>query len=169
MVNENKNITKVCSFYVSEWHLITMLLPHINKTINERNKVTTILEDDAQEKVEILLNKIKIENANNIININWRKKDVSNIKIEELELEETEDIDNEIIIAGSIEYINEANDLIEDYVKNNDFKGRIKIINCYLAEENLNIKEILNDHRAVLNTAGERTTKEFMKSINMVK
>ncbi len=169
MVNENKNITKVCSFYVSDWHLITMLLPHINKTINERNKVTTILEDDAQEKVEILLNKIKIENANNIININWRKKDVSNIKIEELELEETEDIDNEIIIAGSIEYINEANDLIEDYVKNNDFKGRIKIINCYLAEENLNIKEILNDHRAVLNTAGERTTKEFMKSINMVK
>lgn len=169
MVNENKNITKVCSFYVSDWHLITMLLPHINKTINERNKVTTILEEDAQEKVEILLNKIKIENANNIININWRKKDVSNIKIEELKLEETENIDNEIIIAGSIEYINEANELIEDYVKNNDFKGRIKIINCYLAEENLNIKEILNDHRAVLNTAGERTTKEFMKSINMVK
>lgn len=169
MVNENKNITKVCSFYVSDWHLITMLLPHINKTINERNKVTTILEEDAQEKVEILLNKIKIENTNNIININWRKKDVSNIKIEELKLEETENIDNEIIIAGSIEYINEANELIEDYVKNNDFKGRIKIINCYLAEENLNIKEILNDHRAVLNTAGERTTKEFMKSINMVK
>lgn len=169
MVNENKNITKVCSFYVSDWHLITMLLPHINKTINERNKVTTILEEDAQEKVEILLNKIKIENANNIININWRKKDVSNIKIEELKLEETENIDNEVIIAGSIEYINEANELIEDYVKNNDFKGRIKIINCYLAEENLNIKEILNDHRAVLNTAGERTTKEFMKSINMVK
>ncbi len=169
MVNENKNITKVCSFYVSDWHLITMLLPHINKTINERNKVTTILEEDAQEKVEILLNKIKIENANNIININWRKKDVSNIKIEELKLEETENIDNEIIIAGSIEYINEANELIEDYVKNNDFKGRIKIINCYLAEENLNIKEILNAHRAVLNTAGERTTKEFMKSINMVK
>ena len=169
MVSENKNITKVCSFYVSDWHLITMLLPHINKTINERNKVTTILEEDAQEKVEILLNKIKIENANNIININWRKKDVSNIKIEELKLEETENIDNEVIIAGSIEYINEANELIEDYVKNNDFKGRIKIINCYLAEENLNIKEILNDHRAVLNTAGERTTKEFMKSINMVK
>lgn len=169
MVNENKNITKVCSFYVSDWHLITMLLPHINKTINERNKVTTILEEDAQEKVEILLNKIKIENANNIWNINWRKKDISNIKIDELELEGTEKTDNEIIIAGSIEYIDKANKLVEDYIKENDFKGRIKIINCYLAEENLNIKEILNAHRAVLNTAGERTTKEFMKSINMVK
>lgn len=166
MVNENKNITKVCSFYVSDWHLITMLLPNINKTINERNKITTILEEDAQEKVEILLDKLKIENAKRIINIDWRKKDINNIKTEDFKLDSTKD-ENEIIIAGSNSFINKANELIEEFAKK--FNGKIKIINCFQAEKELNIREILNNHRAVLNTAGEKKTTEFMKSIRMVK
>ena len=27
------NIERLCSFYVSDWHLVTMLLPYINKQI----------------------------------------------------------------------------------------------------------------------------------------
>lgn len=166
MVNENKHITKVCSFYVSDWHLITMLLPNINKKINERNKITTILEEDAQEKVEILLNKLKIENANKIMNIDWRKKNINNIKIEDLKLADTGE-ENEIIVAGENSFINKVNELIEDFAKT--FKGKIRIVNCFQAEKELDIRNILNNHRAVLNTAGERTTTEFMKSISMVK
>ena len=30
-------IEKICSFYVSDWHLVTMLLPYINKEINEKD------------------------------------------------------------------------------------------------------------------------------------
>ena len=29
-------IEKICSFYVSDWHLVTMLLPYVNKEINEK-------------------------------------------------------------------------------------------------------------------------------------
>lgn len=163
MVNDNKNITKVCSFYASDWHLITMLLPHINKTIDEGAKITTILEEDAQDKVETLLQKLKLDNTKKILNINWRKKELDNINIENNNNEKLE-----FIISGSSEYINKANELIENYVKTKEIKSEIKIINCYFAEENLDIKEILNNHKAVLNTAGEKTTAEFMKSISMI-
>lgn len=163
MVNENKNITKVCSFYASDWHLITMLLPHINKTIDVGAKITTILEEDAQDKVETLLQKLKLYNTKKILNINWRKKELDNINIENDNNEKIE-----FIISGSSEYINKANELIENYVKTKEIKSEIKIINCYFAEENLDIKEILNNHKAVLNTAGEKTTAEFMRSISMI-
>lgn len=168
MVNENKNITKVCGFYMSDWHLITMLLPNINKLINKGNEITTILEEDAKEKIEILLSKIKIENANKITSINWRKRNIENIKPEELEIGKKENAEKTIIIVGSEEYIAKANCLVEGYIKEKE-NVNLKIINCYSAQKKLNIKEILDNHKTVLNTAGERTTKEFMKSINMVK
>ena len=44
-------IKKICSFYVSDWHMITMLLPHVNNAINNKTKITTILEDDYKDKI----------------------------------------------------------------------------------------------------------------------
>ena len=77
MVNINKNIKKVCSFYVSDWHLTTMLLPHINEKINEGVKITTILENDLRENMETLLGKLKLKNTEKILNIDWHKtKDI---------------------------------------------------------------------------------------------
>ena len=32
-MNKESNFIKLCSFYVSDWHLVTMLLPYINKKI----------------------------------------------------------------------------------------------------------------------------------------
>ena len=32
-------IKKICSFYVSDWHLVTMLLPYINRQIDEKAKI----------------------------------------------------------------------------------------------------------------------------------
>ena len=41
MADINKNLKSICSFYASEWHLVTMLLPNldqkINKGFNKRN------------------------------------------------------------------------------------------------------------------------------------
>ena len=40
-----KNCTeRLCSFYVSEWHLVTMILPYINKELNEKAKIINITE-----------------------------------------------------------------------------------------------------------------------------
>ena len=69
MVNINKNIKKVCSFYVSDWHLTTMLLPHINEKVNEGVKITTILENDLRENIEKLLRKLKLKNTEKILKI----------------------------------------------------------------------------------------------------
>ena len=42
------DVEKICSFYVNEWHLVTMVLPYINKEINEKANITTILENDIE-------------------------------------------------------------------------------------------------------------------------
>ena len=66
MVNINKNIKKVCSFYVSNCHLATMLLPHINEKINEKVKITTILEESLQVEMKMLLEKLELNNKEKI-------------------------------------------------------------------------------------------------------
>lgn len=166
MVSANANISRVCSFYVSDWHFITMLLPHINKKIDEGAKITTILEEDAQERVETLLKKLKLENTKKIIDIDWRKKDIDYANIKKVF--NTKRQDKEIIVSGTVEYINRVNNIIEEYVSQNKIKDEIKIINCYYVTDNLNINEILDYHKAVLNTAGEKSVKDFKRSISMM-
>ena len=39
MIVQNKNIEKMCSFYVSEYHLEMILVPFINKKIEEKENV----------------------------------------------------------------------------------------------------------------------------------
>ena len=34
MEKVSRKTTKLCSFYVSDWHLVTMLLPYLNEEIN---------------------------------------------------------------------------------------------------------------------------------------
>ena len=163
MVRKSENLKKVCSFYVSDWHFITMLLPYINKAINEEAKITTILENNTQNKVESLLNNLKLKNAEKILNIDWSKKELSNININKL-------INNqeiEIIVSGSEEYISKVNKMIEKYMEKENSK-EVKIINCYYADSKLNIKEILQEHEMVLNTAGEKDVKEFLEEIKAV-
>ena len=163
MVRKSENLKKVCSFYVSDWHFITMLLPYINKAINEETKITTILESDTQNKVETLLNNLKLKNTEKILNIDWSKKELSNININKL-------INNqeiEIIVSGSEEYISKVNKMIEKYMEKENSK-EVKIINCYYADSKLNIKEILQEHEMVLNTAGEKDVKEFLEEIKAV-
>ena len=38
MEKVSRKTTKLCSFYVSDWHLVTMLLPYLNEEINKENK-----------------------------------------------------------------------------------------------------------------------------------
>ena len=55
------NVEKLCSFYVSDWHLVTMLLPYINKQINEKANVITLLENDIEENIKILKKKLNLK------------------------------------------------------------------------------------------------------------
>lgn len=170
MINVNKNIRKVCSFYASDWHLITMLLPHINKSINEKNKIITILEENAQDKVETLLSKLRLPNGKEILNIGWNERKINDTEIQEIIRNNAETKSNmEIIVSGKNEYIEKINNIIEKYVYENEEleNTNINIINCYYIENITNIKEILNKHEAVLNTAGEKDVNTYLLQINM--
>lgn len=168
MNNEN-NVMKLCSFYVSDWHLITMLLPYINKKINEETKIATILENDIQNNVEMLLKKLNLKNEEKILNINWKnKKEVKYSKISKM-IENNIGSKILIIVNGTKEYIENANMILDKYVQNNLEKIEksntiIKIVDCYeIVEFNGSIVEILDKHDKILNTSGEKEINEVFE------
>lgn len=151
-VQEN-NLTKLCSFYVSDWHFTTMLLPYINKKINEQAKIATILEKDMQQNVEILVKKLNLKNKEKILNINWNKIKEINKSIENIEKNQ----ELIILISGSKEFIERENIKLIRYFETKNIKQSIKIINCYeVIEFNGNIQQILDEHDKILNTSGEK-------------
>lgn len=169
------NIEKLCGFYVSDWHLVTMLLPYINKQINEKANIITILENDIEENIRTLIKKLNLKNESKILNLNWKKCNGINYskfqnKMINLEVEESKNV---IFISGGKSYIDLTNKNFDKFIKQNKEKVEkmeIKIINCYeVGEFNMNIQEILKIHNKILNTSGEKDISEvfegYVKSI----
>ncbi len=162
MKSENQVVEKLCSFYVSNWHLATMLLPYINHKIEEDAKIVTILENNIEENVKTLVEKLNLKNKEKILEINW--KNIGSKKycdIEELLKEEIDSKkENIILINGSKDYIEKNNKNVEKWIRKLE-KNRIKIINFFeVTEFNNNIVEILNSHDRILNTSGEKEISE---------
>lgn len=157
-----KTIEKICSFYVSDWHLVTMLLPYINKEINEKANIITILEKDIEQNIKTLIDKLNLKNKEKILNINWKK--TNGIKYSEIRKKIKEEIIedklNIIFINGKKNYIDIVNKNIEKFLTENSKKYKeinIKIINCFeVGDFNMNIIDILSEHTRILNTSGER-------------
>lgn len=143
----NKYIQKLCCFYASDWHLTVMLLPYINSKIEENTSIYMKCENNIEEKMETLLDKLLIKNKESIKNINWK----------ETVEEEYDDKEKIYIVSGTENYIETKNKLIEQYYMNKETK--VKIINCYELSENNNLNEIIekNGYTQILNTKGEST------------
>ena len=154
---EENNIIKFCSFYVSDWHLVTMLLPYINRKINEESKIATVLEEDIEENIEKLVEKLNLKNKEKILNLNW-------LKIDERKNIFTDIKDNKeiiIIINGSQGFIEKKNEKLKKYLSTHKINGKIKIINCYeIINYDGNISKILDEHDKILNTSGEKEIEE---------
>lgn len=171
MENVTKNITKICSFYVSDWHLTTMLLPYINKEIDNKNEISTILENDLENNITVLVERMKMENKSKILQINWKNE--KNLEIENIENILKNKREQTIVINGKKEYIENANKAIEKLVNlNNKNLNNLKILNCYeVMEVSSNFNEILDKHDKVLNTTGEKNIEEVFegyKRMNIV-
>lgn len=170
MINSEIKVNKVCGFYVNNWHLTTMILPYINKSLKENRNIMTIMEKGIKEEVKELLSRMNLNKATKaeILNIDWTSKPVckySKIKEEiEQKLKDGEKLN--IIINGTKEYIEIANQNMYKVIKNLKIK-EITIINCYEITKQSDVKEILNKHEFVLNTSGinkiENVFKDYKK------
>lgn len=166
MNNQKNKISKLCSFYVSDWHLITMLLPYINKKINEEVEIATILEKDIENNIKTLVEKLNLKNSEKILEINWKNKSKNIESIIESKIGK----EILIIVNGSKEFIKKSNEEISNYLKVNskNFENiNIKIVDCYeIVEFNGSIIEILDNHDKILNTSGEKEINEVFEDYN---
>ena len=100
------NKSKFCSFYVSDIHLITMLLPYINEKMKEKKEFITIFETDISESAEKVIKSVSLKRKEEIdfLNIGWKKRN----KIRNLKLN-----DKYIIVMGSDDFIKRMNTELE--------------------------------------------------------
>lgn len=140
---QTKDITKICGFYASSYHLAVMLLPYISKKLERGEKIVPILEKEIENEIETLVNKINITNdlKKEILKINW--KNTNNLNIEDLK----EKGKIEVIITGDEESIRKKNRELEN-MKN------ISIINLFNLEEKNNMAQILANYDYIINTSG---------------
>ena len=145
MVVENNKIEKLCCFYVSDFHLEMILLPYINKKIEENIIIKT--ERDLKDTVEILVSKMNLnqENKEKILSLGWNGKE--NKKIEDK---------SNVIIIGNKKYIEDVNSKI----KQADIKD-VTVIDCYDFEETKDdMDNIVNNYSQNLNTNGLENIKK---------
>ena len=135
-MEKSNSIKKVCGFYVSSVHLVTMLLPYLNKQIEEQIEVIPFLEFDLRKNVETILSKIVLneKNKEQILDINWKNTKVQ--KFTNIESTIKEKLKNEkeaiILVSGSKKYIKIVNEMIERYFnKYRNNKKYITVINCF--------------------------------------
>lgn len=165
----NLKIRKVCGFNISSIHFSMMILPYINKELEQEKSIITILEGNLEKNIKQVLSKITINNESKekILNINWKDTDIRKSSIERiLKAELTEEKNNlDIIVYGSEKYINFVNDNISKFISKNDKtlgEKNIKIIDCYTVNDfNENIREILDNHDVMFNTSGEHKIEEI--------
>ena len=143
MVVKNE-MDKLCCFYVSDFHLEMILLPYINKRLDENIIIKT--EKDLRDTVETLVSKMNLnqENKDKILKLGWNKKEYKNL----------EDKSN-IIIIGNKKYIDDVNIQIKEKNINN-----ATIIDCYDFEDTKDkIENLMEQYNLNLNTDGLNSIK----------
>lgn len=136
------NNEKICSFYVSSSHLLTIILPYINEEIQAGKEVITILQNDFEQEVEQYLKNVKNLNIDyeKIRRIGWKKTRKSMIK---------KYVGKDILVIGNEQYIAEVNKKLNEESEYNE------IINCYKITKIKRIDDILSSHDKILNTSGK--------------
>lgn len=160
MKNEQKTTSKICSFYVNDWHLATMILPHINKSLEEKTKIITLLEKGIENNINELMSKmnLKQETRYSIAKINWTTNHIYKYsQIEKnIQKEIKENKKVEVFIKGSNEYMEAMNKIVTKVINKNQRKlkqKQVNIINCYEVTQFKEINTVLDQHDLVLNTS----------------
>lgn len=171
-------IKKSCSFYISDMHFATMVIPFIKKQTENEANVITFLENNYKNNIELVLERttIKDEQKKKILNINWSENNTNKYQNIEKMLKEKimQNKENIIIINGKQEYINMINECLEKFLETNISRYEnttIFIMDFYeVGTFNENITEILDNHDIIFNTSGEHKIEEvFDRKISEMK
>ena len=153
-----QNIKRLCNFYASELHLAIMLLPYLSRQLNGDVEITTIFEKLKKEEIAPILEKLNLENKNEILNINWLNSNVDTNKkiMKSIEKGMKNNKDTIIIISGNIEYISNNNYEILKWLHSKNILNAVKIIDCYNIDEvGRKMKSIVKEYDGIINTSGE--------------
>lgn len=144
MITKEGKIEEMCSFYVSDYHFEMIILPYINKKMEENYKIEIISQNNLESSIKILLEKINLNDSKKrkIINLNWNNSKYINLKNNEKEV---------IVIKGTEEFVNNTS----CYIKNNLQNKEIILINCFDIEE-VNMEILAKKYRKILNILGEK-------------
>lgn len=166
-MNNEGNVKKVCSFCVSDWHFITMLIPYINKKIDENEEVKIYTQQSRFETMRTFLSKLTLnqEAKQKLADLNWNGSKINKYYQIQEEIEKSHNENITFIVEGENSYIEKVNHYIEKYLnKNKKTNKKITIINCYeVMQFNQNIEAILAEHDKILNTAGEKEIQEVFE------
>jgi len=146
---------KTCSFYVSNYHLVTMLLPYIKEKTREGASIKTFLEENIEENMMKLVENFNIQGSEKekILGIDWNLCNTG--KYSEIEEKLQQEKVTNIIISGKYEYVEKMNKIIEKWLERNDINTAITINNCYnVTKFHGDINNILMQHDNLLNTSG---------------
>lgn len=147
MITKELNNIEKCCIYANDFHLEMVLLPFIKENL-EKTKFVILTENNLEDSVKILLDKVNInkEIKNDIFGINWKNNNAEKIENLKNSIFYFENIT--VIIKGSNNFINEISKIVDEF--NEDC---LDIIKCYSVEQlngsdiNLNNCDILNTKR----------------------
>lgn len=120
---------KTCSFFVSNSHLLTIILPYINEKMNEGKNVNIISQTDLSEDVKRYLKNVKNLSEENLKNVCWKDKST--------------DADIAIVIGDN------------DFIKNTSANAIEEIVECYKIESIDIVKDIVEEYDYYLRTDGK--------------
>lgn len=139
---------KLCLFFASDYHFEMISLPYINGKLKENKEVIMITENDLNNTVNTVLDRLtlKLEEKEKIINIDWKNNNLD--KIKKLENKNKEKI---IFIKGKEKYIDDMNKNINNLISDKN----TQVIDCYdINEVQENVKEIAKGYSKMLSTSG---------------
>lgn len=143
-----KNVQKICNFHVSDWHMLTTVLSFLKDESVYLRPIAFVSEKNLKGDFDFLLSKLNLNNNTSNIykRIPWYET-TGNIGV----------CNNSIyIISGTLDYVRNTNKYFEDIVDSKELSN-ITIINCYQSFNNeLPIKEIIEENDKMLTTAGIR-------------
>lgn len=124
---------KACSFFVSDNHLLTIILPYINEKMNEGKNVNILSQKDLTDEVKKYLKSVKKFDSEKILKLCWKnKKNLKNV-----------DENTILFIIGD-----------KKFVKNIKPEENIETVECYKIENMDFVKKVAEEYDYYLRTDG---------------